>query len=195
MPIISADGIDTYYEVKGDGPPILMYAPGGFDARIDKWTDLGIYRKIKLLTHLPKFFKCILFDRRENGRSGGRVERITWDHYVRQGIAIIDALNIEKVHLVGGCMGCSSVIAFGTTHPERTLSMVHYWPVGGANYRISCHQRFARHLAFVEERGLRAVVELAKSHEKNFSSDPKEASICWMEDTNLENSSGSYEEK
>lgn len=173
MPIISADGIDTYYEVRGDGPPVLMYSPGGFDARIEKWTDLGVYKKIKLLDHLPKHFKCILFDRRENGRSGGRIELITWDHFVRQGIAIIDALKIEKVHLIGGCMGCSPVIAFGATHPERSLSMVHYWPVGGANYRISSHQRFARHLAFVEEHGLRAVTELAKSHEKNFSSDPR----------------------
>ena len=77
MPIISADGIDTYYEVRGDGPPVLMYSPGGFDARIEKWTDLGVYKKIKLLDHLPKHFKCILFDRRENGRSGGRIELIT----------------------------------------------------------------------------------------------------------------------
>ena len=65
---------------------------------------------------------------------------------------------------------CSSDL---TTHPERTRSMVHYWPVGGANYRISGHQRFARHLAFVEENGLQAVVDLVRSHDKNFSADPR----------------------
>ncbi len=51
--------------------------------------------------------------------------------------------------------------------------MVHYWPVGGAHYRISSHQRFARHLAFVEENGLQAVVDLVRSHDKNFSADPR----------------------
>ncbi len=90
-----------------------------------------------------------------------------------QGIALLDALGIDKAHLMGGCMGCSPVMAFGVAYPERTLSMVHYWPVGGAKYRISSHQRFARHLAFVEEKGLEAVVDLVKSHDKNFSSDPR----------------------
>jgi pimeloyl-ACP methyl ester carboxylesterase len=150
-----------------------MYSPGGFDARIEQWTDLGIYQRIKLLDHLPKNYKCILFDRRENGRSGGRVEQVTWNHFVRQGAGLLDSLGVEKAHIMGGCMGCCPVAAFGVAHPERTLSMVYYWPVGGAKYRISGHQRFARHLEFVEENGLQAVVDLVRGHDKNFSKDPR----------------------
>jgi pimeloyl-ACP methyl ester carboxylesterase len=173
MPFADIDGISTYFEVRGDGPPLLMYAPGGFDAQISKWSDLGVYKRIRLLDHLPGHFTCILFDRRENGRSGGRVERITWDHYVRQGAGLLDHLGIKKAHLMGGCMGCSPVAAFAATHPARVLSMVLYWPVGGPGYRISSHQRFARHLAFAEENGLQAVVDLVRSHDKNFSADPR----------------------
>lgn len=173
MPSAIADGIETNYELRGDGPPLLMYAPGGFDATIAKWSDLGVYKRIRLLDHLPRHFTCILFDRRENGQSGGRVERITWDHYVRQGTGLLDHLGIDRAHLIGGCMGCSPVAAFGVAHPERVLSMVLYFPVGGANYRISSHQRFARHLAFTEENGLQAVVDLVRSHDKNFSGDPR----------------------
>jgi pimeloyl-ACP methyl ester carboxylesterase len=173
MPFADADGIQTRYDVIGEGPPLLMYAPGGFDARIEQWSDLGVYKRIKLLDHLPKKYTCIVFDRRENGQSGGRVERITWDHYVRQGAELLDALGIEKAHIMGGCMGCCPVAAFGVALPERTLSMVLFWPVGGAKYRISGHQRFARHLAFVEENGLDAVVELVNGHDKNFSQDPR----------------------
>lgn len=173
MPMIEIDGIETRYEMLGDGPPLLMFSPGGFDARIEKWSDLGVYKRIRLLDHLPGKYRCIVFDRRENGQSGGRVERITWNHFVRQGAGLLDHLGIEKAHLMGGCMGCCPVAAFGAALPERTLSMVHYWPVGGANYRISGHQRFARHLAFVEENGLQAVVDLARSHDKNFSADPR----------------------
>ena len=167
------DGIETHYEVRGEGPPLLMYAPGGFDAQISKWSDLGVYKRIRLLDHLPRHFTCILFDRRENGRSGGRVERIGWDHYVRQGAGLLDHLGIERAHLIGGCMGCAPVAAFAVAHPERVISMVLYFPVGGAAYRISSHQRFARHMAFVEENGLQAVVDLVRSHEKNFSADPR----------------------
>jgi pimeloyl-ACP methyl ester carboxylesterase len=173
MPFARTDGIETRYEIIGEGPPLLMFSPGGFDARIEKWSDLGVYKRIKLLDHLPSQFQCILFDRRENGLSGGRVERITWGHYVRQAAGLLDHLNISGAHLLGGCMGCCPVAAFAVAHPDRCLSMVHYWPVGGANYRISGHQRFARHLAFVEENGLQAVVDLVKGHDKNFSADPR----------------------
>jgi pimeloyl-ACP methyl ester carboxylesterase len=173
MPTVDIDGIATRYEEMGDGPAILMYSPGGFDARIEQWSDLGVYKRIRLLDHLPGKYRCILFDRRENGQSGGRVERITWNHYVRQGAGLLDALGVDKAHIMGGCMGCCPVSAFGVALPERTLSMVHYWPVGGAKYRISSHQRFARHMAFVEENGLQAVVDLVRSHDKNFSADPR----------------------
>ena len=173
MPTTEIDEIETHYEVLGDGPPLLMYAPGGFDAQISKWSDLGVYKRIQLLDHLPQHFTCILFDRRENGRSGGRVERITWDHYVRQGIGLLDHLGHDRAHLIGGCMGSAPVAAFGVAHPDRILSMVLYFPVGGANYRISSHQRFARHLAFAEENGLQAVVDLALSNDKNFSAEPR----------------------
>ncbi len=63
------DGITTRYEVLGAGPPILMYAPGGFDATVEKWSTQGVYAKIKLIDHLPKQYTCIVFDRRECGRS------------------------------------------------------------------------------------------------------------------------------
>lgn len=172
MPFTEIDGIDTHYEVRGDGPALLMYSPGGFDARIAQWTDLGVYKRIRLLDHLPERYTCILFDRRENGLSGGRVEQITWDNFVRQGAGLLDALGIDKAHVMGGCMGCCPVAAFGVTHPERTLSMVHYWPVGGAKYRISSHRRFRAHVDFVEQNGLQAVVDLVNSHDKNFSGDP-----------------------
>jgi pimeloyl-ACP methyl ester carboxylesterase len=167
------DGISTRYEVTGSGPPLLMYAPGGFDATIEKWSSLGVYARVKLLDHLPKKYTCILFDRRECGQSGGRVERVTWADYVRQGAGLLDHLKFERAHIMGGCMGCSPVAAFGIAHPERTISMVLWWPVGGAKYRLSSHQRFAEHLAFVHQNGLAAVVELAKSSGKAFGADPR----------------------
>jgi pimeloyl-ACP methyl ester carboxylesterase len=167
------DGITTRYEVLGSGPPLLMYSPGGFDATVEKWSTQGIYAKIRLLDHLPKRYSCIVFDRRETGQSGGRVERVTWSDYVAQGKGLLDHLNIDKAHLMGGCMGCCPVAAFGVGYPEATLSMVLFWPVGGARYRITGHQRFAEHLAFIHQNGLEAVVELARKEGKAFGADPR----------------------
>jgi pimeloyl-ACP methyl ester carboxylesterase len=150
-----------------------MYAPGGFDATIEKWSTQGVYARIKLLEHLPKKYRCIVFDRRECGRSGGRVERISWAHYVRQGKGLLDHLKIERAHLMGACMGVCPVLAFAVTHPSATESMILYWPVGGAKYRIKGHQRFSDHLAFVEQHGLGEVVSLVKKEGKAFNADPR----------------------
>jgi pimeloyl-ACP methyl ester carboxylesterase len=173
VPDVVIDGIKTRYEVIGSGPPLLMYAPGGFDATVEKWSTQGVYSRIKLLDHLPKKYTCIAFDRRECGQSGGRVERITWAHYVAQGKGLLGHLNIQRAHIMGACMGCCPVAAFGVAHPQATLSMILYWPVGGAKYRIKGQQRFAEHLAYVQQYGLQQVISLVAKENKSFNADPR----------------------
>jgi pimeloyl-ACP methyl ester carboxylesterase len=167
------DGIATRYEVMGSGPPLLLYAPGGFDATVEKWSTQGVYAKIKLLDRLPKKYTCVVFDRRECGQSGGRVERLTWAHYVAQGKGLLDHLGFKRAHIMGGCMGCCPVAAFAVAYPEVTISMILFWPVGGARYRIGSHQRFAEHLGFVQQNGLAAVVAVVAKEGKSFGADPR----------------------
>jgi pimeloyl-ACP methyl ester carboxylesterase len=173
MATVLIDGITTRYEVIGSGPPLLMYAPAGFDATLEKWSTQGVYAKIKLLDHLPKKYTCIVFDRRECGQSGGRVERVRWADYVAQGKGLLDHLGFARAHIMGGCMGCCPVAAFGVMHPAMVQSVILIWPVGGAKYRISSHQRFAEHLAFVQQHGLAAVAELIARDGKPFGADPR----------------------
>jgi pimeloyl-ACP methyl ester carboxylesterase len=173
VPNAVLDGISTRYEVIGDGPPLLLYAPGGFDATIEKWRALGVYARIQLLNHLPKKYRCIVFDRRECGESGGRVEAIGWQHYARQGKLLLEHLKIERAHVMGGCMGVSCVVAFAVACPQATASMLLWWPVGGAKYRIKGHERFFQHLAFLKTAGLEGVVEHVKREGKAFNADPK----------------------
>ena len=173
MPSAVADGIATRYEVAGEGPPLLMFSPGGFNATLEGWASFGIYSRLRLLDHLPAKYTCITFDRRESGQSGGRVERIAWSDYAAQAHALLDHLEIDRAHLMGGCIGCSAVAAFAVAHPERTASMVLYSPAGGPRYRMTQHARFAQHLAFVEQHGLEQVVTLAGSNDRNFAQDPR----------------------
>lgn len=173
MPTAVIDGITTHYEVVGSGPPLLMFSPGGFDATIDKWRTQGVYARIKPLEHLSTQFTCITFDRRESGASGGRVERITWGHYVAQGKGLLDHLGIPRAHIMGACMGCCPAVAFAVAYPEATSSMVLYWPVGGALYRINGQRRFTEHLEYVRQHGLQGVVSLALAEGKPFNQDPR----------------------
>ena len=173
MPSAIIDGIATRFEIVGDGPPLLLFSPGGFDATLDKWTTQSVYARVKPLEHLSRHYRCIAFDRRETGQSGGRVERITWHHYAAQGRGLLDHLGIESAHLMGGCMGCCPVTVFAVEHPARTRSMILWWPVGGAKYRLRGQQRFAEHLTYVQQHGLEAVVSLASKEGKSFGADPR----------------------
>ena len=150
-----------------------MFSPGGFDATLDKWKTQSVYARIKLLDHLPKHYTCIVFDRRETGQSGGRVERVTWSHYAAQGKALLDHLKIERAHVMGACMGCGPAVALAVAHPATAMSLILYWPVGGARYRLNSHMRFAEHLAYVKQNGLEGVVTLARSGTKSFGEDPR----------------------
>lgn len=166
------DGIETRYEVLGAGPPLLLFSPGGFNATIDQWRSLGIYRRLGLLERLPERFTCIAFDKRESGGSGGRVEVLTWKAYAEQGLALLDHLGIERASLMGGCVGCSIATTFAVLHPERVDRLVLYAPAGGARYRIRQQARFSEHARFVGERGLGAVVELAATVGDAFGDNP-----------------------
>jgi pimeloyl-ACP methyl ester carboxylesterase len=166
------DGIETRYDVLGSGPALLMFSPGGFDATLDKWRTQSVYARIKLLDHLPRSFTCIVFDRRETGESGGRVERISWQSYVAQGKGLLDHVGIRRAHVMGACMGCCPAAAFVVAHRETVDRLILYWPVGGPKYRINSHLRFAQHLAFVHQHGLEQVVAVAREG-KAFGEDPR----------------------
>jgi len=173
MPSVVIDGISTRYDVIGAGPPLLMFAPGGFDATIEKWTTQGIYATIRPVEHLSKKYSCIVFDRRESGESGGRIEAISWAHYAAQGKGLLDHLGITRAHLLGACMGCPPAMALASAHPQMVASLVLYWPVGGAHYRLNSHARLAEHLTYLEQHGLDGVVSLIKAGGKTFNQDPR----------------------
>jgi pimeloyl-ACP methyl ester carboxylesterase len=165
------DGIVTRYEVAGSGPPLLMFSPGGFNATMDSWNTHGLYQRTGMLARLREQFTCITFDKRESGPSGGRVERVSWTDYVNQGVGLLDHLGYGRVHIMGACVGCSIATLFATTHPDRVAGMVLYSPAGGPKYRRKQHQRFAAHLAYVEEHGLTGVAALVGATEAGFSDD------------------------
>ena len=148
-----------------------MFSPGGFNATLDGWETHGLYRRTRMLARLRERFTCITFDKRESGRSGGRVERVRWMDYVNQGVGLLDHLGYGRVHVMGACVGCSIATLLATTHRDRVAGMVLYSPAGGPKYRRRQHARFAAHLAYVAEHGLTGVWALARATEAGFSDD------------------------
>jgi pimeloyl-ACP methyl ester carboxylesterase len=163
MPLATIDGLEVYYETHGSGSPILMFAPGGFDATIEKWRVASAWTGINALEALAAEHTVIVYDRRESGKSGGRVERLGWATYTRQAKALLDHLNIDSAYVMGGCMGCSVALAFGIHFPKMTRALLLHWPVGGYRWKAGGLERFQRHFAFTKQHGLKGVVERART--------------------------------
>lgn len=172
MPIANVDGIETYYETHGSGTPILMCAPGGFDATIDKWRVASAWTGIDAIEALAAEHTVILYDRRECGQSAGRIERLNWATFTRHGKALLDHLKLDAAWIMGGCMGCSVALAFGVHYPKATRGLLLHWPVGGYRWKINSQARFMRHYEFAKQNGLKGVVERSQD-KKNFWQDPE----------------------
>lgn len=172
MPFADIDGIRTQFEVAGEGPPLLMLAPAGFDSSISRWRLNGVWKEMQPLDTLQKDYRMIAYDRREAGESGGRIEPLSWDCYARHAIALLDHLKIDQAFIVGGCMGVSVALAIGARYPQRVCGLLLHWPVGGYRWMLKARSNFDRHMAFVKTQGLDAVVGRAR-HSGMFWNDPE----------------------
>jgi pimeloyl-ACP methyl ester carboxylesterase len=172
MSTATIDGLEVRYEVIGSGAPLLMLAPGGFDATLEKWRAASAWTGIDALEALASQFTVIAYDRRESGQSGGRVERLGWQIYARQAKALLDHLEIDSALVLGGCMGCSVALAFAVSYPKSSRALLLHWPVGGFRWKATGLDRFQRHYNFAKANGLPGVVERARIG-KSFWMDPE----------------------
>src|SRR5436190_3016594 len=175
MPFATLNGIRVQYVIQGGGPPLLMFAPGGFRSMISRWTAAGgkrEWQEMDGLATLSHDFTCIAYDRRESGLSGGRVEPLNWDVYVREAKELLDLAGAKRALILGSCFGASLALAFAVRHPQTCAGLLLHWPVGGYRWRMKGHSFFRRHIEFVRAHGLAAILARARVGE-NFWLDPE----------------------
>ena len=175
MAFATINGIRIHHVIQGSGPHLLMFAPGGFRSVISRWTAQGGKREWKAmdgLAALSRHFTCIAYDRRESGLSGGRVEPLSWELYVREAKGLLELAGASQAYILGSCMGAGLALAFAVRHPQACKGLLLHWPVGGYRWMMKGHTFFARHLDFVRANGLAAVVARAPQGE-NFWLDPE----------------------
>lgn len=172
MAFAEIDGIRTQYEVAGEGPPLLMLAPAGFDSSISRWRLNGVWKDMQPLDTLRRDFTLIAYDRREAGESGGRIEPLNWAAYARHAVALLDHLKIDRAFVIGGCMGVSVALAIGARYPQRVRGLLLHWPVGGYRWMMKGREFFDGHIAFVRRHGLAAALEKARELKTFWRGDP-----------------------
>ena len=116
MPMIDADGCLLNVSVEGrDGGPTLMLS-NSLGATLQMWEP-----QMRALTQL---FRVIRYDRRGHGRSSVPPGPYSMERFGRDVIAILDDLNIDKVHWCGLSMGGMVGQWLGANAPERLGKIV-----------------------------------------------------------------------
>ncbi len=118
---VDSNGCNIYYQVRGEGTPLLMLM--GFGADGDVWEKhAAVYEK---------HFKCIILDNRGVGKSDAPEGPYNTEMMANDAIAVLDHLSIEKAQVAGISMGGAIAQSLALNHPERVVSLglISTWPV------------------------------------------------------------------
>src|SRR5262245_24023289 len=123
MPHLTTDdGVKLYYEEAGAGAPIVLVHQFAGDCR-SCGHQLGYFRRRcrRIACNARGFAPSDVPD---------TVVRLTQERARDHIKAVLDALQIDKAHIVGLWMGGFAALHCGFTYPERARSLV----VGGCGY-------------------------------------------------------------
>lgn len=116
MPTLAVDGVELFYEERGDGPPVLfshglLWSGAMFDAQ---------------MAALSARFRCIAYDHRGQGRSASSPAPYDLERLTDDAAAVIDRLGAAPCHFVGLSMGGFVGLRLAARRPEllRTLTLI-----------------------------------------------------------------------
>ena len=116
MPHFGFNDIEIYYETQGSGTPLLLVPGLG---------GVGSYWKPQI-DLFARHFQVFVHDHRGTGRSTLDPIRYSVEQMAEDLVRLMDALHIEKAHLVGHSTGGAIGQVLAIDHPDRLHSLVLY---------------------------------------------------------------------
>ena len=146
--LTSDDGVKLFYEEAGAGIPIVFVHEFAGDCR--SWEPQ--------LRYFSRRYRCIAFNARGYPPSDvpEDFERYSQARARDDILAVLDALNIQRAHIVGLSMGAFATLHFGMAHGKRALSLT----VAGGGYGThpAQYKQFQedskKHAAFIQREGM-----------------------------------------
>lgn len=132
MPFIDSQGVELFYEATGSGTAIIWIHEFAADYR----TWEGQVRRFS------RDYQCVTYNARGYPPSSVPEDgtAYTYEHQRDDIVRIMDALGLEKAHLVGLSMGAYAGLLFAMAYPDRTLSLV--FSSGGSGAAIAGNDQF-----------------------------------------------------
>jgi 3-oxoadipate enol-lactonase len=147
MPMIDADGCLLNVVVEGrDGGPSLMLS-NSLGTNLHMWEPQ--------MAALTPLFRVIRYDRRGHGKSGAPPGPYSMERFGRDVLAILDDLNIQKVHWCGLSMGGMVGQWLGANAPDRLDRII----LANTNYYYAEPTHWLARIKGVKETGLAAMAD------------------------------------
>jgi 3-oxoadipate enol-lactonase len=112
---VQTNGQELYYEVHGDGPPLVLVMGIGYDSSL--WT-------LEQVPVLSTQFQVVLVDNRDAGRSSKASHPYEIADMADDLAGLLDALGMPKSHLLGLSMGGMIAQEFALRHADRLDRLV-----------------------------------------------------------------------
>jgi pimeloyl-ACP methyl ester carboxylesterase/DNA-binding CsgD family transcriptional regulator len=116
------DGVRLAYSTMGKGPPIVRAAHWlthlEFDMESPVWRPW--------LDELSRENTFVYYDQRGTGLSDHEVADISFDRWVGDLEAVVDAAGLARFVLLGASQGASVAIAYAARHPEKVSHLILY---------------------------------------------------------------------
>ena len=109
------NGQDLFYEIHGDGPPLVLVMGIGYDSSL--WT-------LHQVPELSSRFRVVLLDNRDAGRSSRADRPYTIADMADDVCGLLDEIDIHRTHLLGLSMGSMIGIEFALRHADRLDRLV-----------------------------------------------------------------------
>ena len=118
MPTARLNGFHMYYEVAGQGVPLLFVHGGLGGGR-----GSALFRQHHMAA-LAQHVHVIAFDRRAAGLSETPTTEYSFARFVEDIVALLDHLGHERVVLMGTSAGGPQVLQCALSYPERVMALV-----------------------------------------------------------------------
>ena len=116
----TADGVQLAYSRMGSGSPLVK--TGNWMTHLEFDFETPIWRH--LYRELSRDQTLIRYDARGNGLSDRDVEEVSFETYVSDLEAVVDAAGLERFALFGISQGCPVSIGYAVRHPERVTHLI-----------------------------------------------------------------------
>lgn len=116
MPTISVHDITMYYEIHGQGEPVVLIA--GLNS------DHTFYQKLGLVARLAERYQVVVFDNRGVGQTDKPDSPYSIEMMAEDTARLLSALGITQAHLLGTSMGGRIAVALALQHPGLVKSLI-----------------------------------------------------------------------